>query len=513
MVRNGDTNGSSVRQPVGAPRFESDSSGLYIGGRWRSRPSAERLPLVAPSTEEVYAHAVIPTVEDADEAVLAARQAFESRVWRDIPVAERAAIIARAYEIAIQSLDEIAVTAAYEMGAPVQITRMMTGVVGNVIAGMSDIAVSAGVVEQGNGLWEYEIQREPAGVVVDVVPWNSPFSGTMMKSAQALLAGCSVISKPPPTAPFAVLAWARALEAAGLPEGVFSVLAAGAEVSERLVTHPGVDLVVFTGGTTVGRRVAELCGRNLKRVVLELGGKSAAVVLPDADLQLAVDSVASGVYFNSGQICSALTRLVVPRNRIDEISELLREKANAVVIGDPLQESTTMGPMATADHYRRVLDRVEAGAAEGARLVYGGIRPEGTERGWYVTPALLVADNTMHIAREEVFGPVATVIGYDSESEAVSIANDSDYGLGGSVFSTDLDRAHRVASQLDTGSVTVNGYTTNLLAPRSPHKSSGIGSVTGLAGYQSFSTTRLINIRAGAKAWRPTELFADVAGE
>ncbi|MDV6271336.1 aldehyde dehydrogenase family protein [Rhodococcus globerulus] len=509
MARNSDSKAASVEQSASAARFERDGSGLYIGGRWRARPDAEMMPLVDPSTEQVYAHAVVPTIADADEAVLSARRAFDSRVWRDVPVGERAVIISRAYEIVLQSLDEIAEIAAFEIGAPVQITRMMTGVVGNVIAGMSEIAVSEGDVEHGNGLWEFEIQRDPAGVVVDVVPWNSPFSGTMMKSAQALLAGCSVISKPPPTAPFAVLAWARALEAAGLPDGVFGVLAAGAEVSERLVTHPGVDLVVFTGGTAVGRRVAELCGRNLKRVILELGGKSAAVVLQDADMQLAVDSVASGVYFNSGQICSALTRLVVPRTRIDEICELLRQKAEGVVIGNPLDESTTMGPMATEDHYRRVLDRVRAGENEGAKRVYGGIRPDSPDLGWYVTPALFIADNEMNIAREEVFGPVATVIGYDSEEEAIAIANDSTYGLGGSVFSADHERAHRVASKLDTGSVTINGYTTNLLAPRNPHKSSGIGSVTGVAGYRSFSSTRLINLQAGAKAWRPTELFAD----
>jgi acyl-CoA reductase-like NAD-dependent aldehyde dehydrogenase len=481
---------------------------LYIGGEARPSVGGRARRLVAPATEEIYAETTDPSVADADRAVEAARRALADSRWSACPVEERAAVVLAAVEAVQSRVDEIAVTSAYEMGAPVQVTRMMTGVVGRVIQGMADIAVRTPDVEPGSGLWDFEIQRAPVGVVLDLVPWNSPFTATMMKSAHALLAGCSVISKPPPTAPLAVRQWARALDEAGLPKGVYSVLPADVEVSEHLVTHPAVDLVVFTGGTTVGRRVAELCGANLKRVVLELGGKSAAVVLDDADLQQAVDAVASGVYFNSGQICSALSRLIVPRRDVDEVVERLRTKAEGVVIGDPLDGSTTMGPMATQGHYERVLTWLVRGQAEGARLEFGGTIPAGIERGWYLSPALFVATNQQSIAREEIFGPVATVIGHDGEDDAVRIANDSAYGLGGSVFGADPEHARRVASRLDTGSVTVNGYTTNLLAPRDPHKSSGIGSITGAAGYQTFRSSRLVNLQAAQGAWTPGALFA-----
>jgi aldehyde dehydrogenase (NAD+) len=487
------------------------SDTLFIGGEWVPRPGASRISLVAPATEEVYGETPLPTAEDADLAVDAARRAFERGVWSSLPVEERVAVIRRAVDLVMPHLDDIAFVSAHEMGAPIAVTSMMGGVVRRVVEGMCEQASSAELREHGSGLWDYEIQHDPIGVVVDIVPWNSPFSGTMMKSAQALLAGCSVISKPPPTAPHAVLAWAKALEQAGLPAGVYSILAATPEVSERLVSHPAVDLVVFTGGTEVGRRVAELCGRNLKRVVLELGGKSAAVVLDDADLELSVSSVASGVYFNSGQICSALTRMIVPRHALDDTVDLLRAKASGVVIGDPLDPQTSMGPMATEAHYRRVLDRVQAGVDEGAELLFGGVRPTGVDRGWYVEPALFLADNEMTVAREEIFGPVVAVIVHDGEEDAVRIANDSPYGLGGAVFSTDEARAHTVASRLATGSVTINGYSTNLLAARDPHKASGIGSVTGLAGFESFHSRRLLNLRAAAGAWKPGELFSSAA--
>ncbi len=328
----------------------------------------------------------------------------------------------------------------------------------------------------------------------------------MLKSAQALLAGCSVISKPPPSAPFAVRAWADALNQVGLPEGAYSILPAEAEVSEYLVAHPGVDLVVFTGGTPVGRRVAELCGRNLKRVILELGGKSAAIVLDDADLTAAVDAVASGVFYNSGQICSALSRMLVPRGR---------RRGGGAVAGEGVGRGHRQPVRARHDdgtarvtHQQRVLERIAAGERDGAQLVFGGRRPAGQPRGWFVEPTLFVSANDTSIAREEVFGPVVTVIPHDGDDDAVDIANDSDYGLGGGVFSADEQRARRVASRLDTGSVTINGYTTNLLAPRDPRKWSGRGSVTGVPGFQAFRFSRLVNVRASAGAWAPAALFA-----
>jgi aldehyde dehydrogenase (NAD+) len=488
--------------------LEYDTDSLYIGGRWSVEAGRPRTTWVAPSTEEVYGASAKPTRADADAAVAAARRAFKDGGWRERTVRERGAVLRRAATSVGPRIADIAVASAYEIGAPLGVTTMFAQVVSTVIDRMCELAANVPDLETGTGLWEFEIQREPIGVVLDIVPWNSPFSATMMKSAQALLAGCSVISKPPPSAPFAVRAWANALTEAGLPGGAYSILPAEAEVSEHLVSHPGVDLVVFTGGTPVGRRVAELCGRNLKRVVLELGGKSAAIVLDDADLDAAVNAVSSGVYYNTGQICSALTRMLVPRAAVDEAVERLRAKASAVVIGSPFDPATMMGPLASRSHWQRVLDRVAEGEKDGAQLVFGGRRPTDQPRGWFVEPTLFVSANDTSIAREEVFGPVVTVVPHDGDESAIDIANDSDYGLGGSVFAADEERARRVASRLDTGSVTINGYTSNLLAPRDPRKWSGSGSITGVAGFQSFRSSRLVNLRAAAGAWAPATLFA-----
>lgn len=489
-------------------RSEYQSTGFYIDGAFVEASGGELLSLEYPATGDIYARVPKPTDVDADRAIGAARGAFEKSEWSRLGVHERSVVIRRAASLVEERVDDIARMSAFEIGAPVGITRMMVRLVIRVVTAMTTLDTAIPDTETRSGLWEYELQREPRGVVLDLVPWNGPFGGTMMKAAQALLAGCTVVSKPPPTAPFAVLEWARALEASGLPSGAFNILPADAQVSEYMVGHPGVDLVVFTGGTSIGRRVAALCGQNLKPVVLELGGKSAAVVLDDADMQLAVDSVASGVYFNSGQICSALSRMLVPRGEVDLAVQLLRDKAEAIVIGDPLATTTTMGPMASRAHHDRVLHRLRAAEQEGTKLVFGGGRPEGFGRGWYVEPTLFVSDNNSSIAREEVFGPVVTVIPHDGDDDAVALANDSDYGLGGSVFSVDTDRAKRVASRLETGSVTINGYTTNMLAPRNPFKSSGIGTVTGAEGFQAFRRSRVVNIRASEGAWTPTALFA-----
>jgi aldehyde dehydrogenase (NAD+) len=487
--------------------FEYESAGFYIGGQIVPASDPARETLISPATTEPFADVPVPAPEDADGAVAAARATFDSGLWRDVPVAERAQVVRRACDEVEKRVDEIATLAALEIGAPVQVTGMFVNMVVRVVRAMSDLAQIMPDRVTETGLWEYEIQYDPIGVVVDVVPWNGPFSATMMKSAQALLAGCTVVSKPPPSAPFAVSIWADALAGAGLPPGAFSFLPAGAAVSEYLVSHRDVDLVVFTGGTSVGQRVAEMCGRNLTRVVLELGGKSAAVVMEDADLQLVADSVAAGVYFNSGQICSALSRVVAPRSAVDGLVDLLRSKASEIVIGNPLDSSTTMGPLATARHHERVLRCIEEGRTEGATLAFGGKVPADLENGWFVEPTLFVGTNSLKIAREEIFGPVVTVIPHDGEDDAIAIANDSDFGLGGSVFSADEQRAIRVASQVKSGSVTINGYTTNLLAPRDPFKTSGMGTVTGTKGFRTFQSSRTVNLRAAQGAWNPSQIF------
>lgn len=486
-------------------RYRSD--GFYIGGEVKPALDRQMETLISPATTEVFAEAAVPTVQDADSAIAAARTAFDAGLWSNLSMTQRSEVILRACDDIEAQVETIAQISAYEIGAPVQITRMFVATVLRVVRAMCELAGTIPRTVSGAGQWEYETQHDPLGVVVDVVPWNGPFNATMMKSAQALLAGCTVVSKPPPSAPFAVLVWAEALARAGLPPGAFNVLPAETDVSQYLISSEDVDLVVFTGGTSVGRRVAEVCGRNLTRVVLELGGKSAAVVLDDADLQLVADSVAAGVYFNSGQICSALSRVVVPRSSVDNLVDLFRSKVKDIVIGSPLEDSTTMGPLATKRHHERVLRYVELGQKEGAELAFGGNVPSHLEGGWYVEPTLFVGDNSMALAREEIFGPVVTVIPHDGVDDAIGIANDSDFGLGGSVFSADQAQALHVASQLATGSVTINGYTTNLLAPRDPFKDSGIGTVTGPVGFESFRSSRTVNIRATQGAWTPTRVF------
>jgi aldehyde dehydrogenase (NAD+) len=488
-------------------QIEYRSEGFYIGGEVKPVSDHRIETLISPATTEAFAEAAVPTIHDADLAIAAARAAFDSGIWSTLSMGDRAKVILRACEEVETKVETIARISAFEIGAPVQVTRMMVATVLRVVKAMCEFTATIPNTVFATGQWEYEVQHDPHGVVVDVVPWNGPFNATMMKSAQALLAGCTVVSKPPPSAPFAVLVWGEALAQAGLPPGAFNVLPAKTDVSQYLISSTNIDLVVFTGGTSVGRQVAEVCGRNLTRVVLELGGKSPAVVLEDADLQLVADSVAAGVYFNSGQICSALSRVLAPRSAVDQLVDLFRSKAEGIVIGNPLDEATTMGPLATKRHQERVLRHIELAGSEGAALAFGGKVPSHQEHGWFVEPTLFVGDNSMTVAREEIFGPVVTVIPHDGQDEAVEIANDSDFGLGGSVFSADEGRALAVASRLATGSVTINGYTTNLLAPRDPFKASGIGTVTGTVGFESFRSSRTVNLRAAKGAWTPAQMF------
>jgi aldehyde dehydrogenase (NAD+) len=488
------------------PEFKSD--GFFINGGYIAPAGDEVAALESPATGEVYAEVIRPTTVDADRALAAARGSFDDGAWASLPVAARVKLIERACTIVEGRTEEVTHVSAFEMGAPLNATRMTIGAVLSVTRAVCKVALEAPDVIPGIGLWEHEVEYEPLGVVVDIAPWNGPFTNVLRKSAVAMIAGCSVVSKPPPDAPFSSLRWAEALAEAGLPAGVFNLLPAGPEPTEHLITQPGVDKVVFTGGTSVGRRVAELCGATLTRVVLELGGKSPAVILDDADLDLAAGSIAAGVFFNSGQICSALSRAIVPRDEVDQLAALLERRAKALVIGDPFDDRTTMGPMAAKNHYLRVQRLIDGAKAEGAKLLFGGGTPPGLDRGWFIEPTAFVVDNDMTIAREEVFGPVAALIPHDGEDDAVRLANDSAYGLNASVFSADESRARRVASRLQSGAVALNGFTTDMLAPRDPYKSSGIGTISGMAGYLGYRKARLVNIRAASNAWNPSGVIS-----
>jgi acyl-CoA reductase-like NAD-dependent aldehyde dehydrogenase len=335
-------------------------------------------------------------------------------------------------------------------------------------------------------------------VVAAVVPWNVPQFVAAAKLAPALLAGCSVILKPSPETPLDAYLLAEIATEAGLPEGVLSILPADREVSEYVVGHPGVDKVSFTGSVAAGKRVMEVASRNLTRVTLELGGKSAAVILPDADLEAAVAGIVPNAWMNNGQACVAQTRILAPRSHYDELADRFAAAANALVVGDPLDPATQVGPLVAERQQQRSLDYIRLGQEEGAKVLTGGGRPAGLERGWYVEPTLFggVA-NSMRIAREEIFGPVICLLPYEDEAEAVRIANDSDYGLSGSVWTADVEHGVEIARQVRTGTYSVNTFSLDMLGPFGGYKNSGLGREFGPEGFGAYLEHKMIHLPDG----------------
>jgi betaine-aldehyde dehydrogenase len=461
---------------------------LYIGGKWVPATSDERIAVVSPSTEELVATVAAPSAADADAAVVAARSAFDVGEWRRTPVAERIAAMRRladAYETRVPQLGDVLTT---EMGAVTRWTHM-------VHAGGSVMLIRAVCDDAEQYPWEETklggtatVLREAGGVVLAIPPWNVPQSTLLSKLVPALIAGCSVVVKPSPETPLDALILAELLESIGLPEGVVSILPAGREIGERLVAHPDVDHVAFTGSTAAGRHIASVCGTQLKRVTLELGGKSAAIVLDDADLATVVGGLKATSFNISGQACIAQTRVLAPRSRYQEIVDGLGDMVTSLKVGDPFDADTDLGPLVTSTHRDRVRSYVEAGVGEGARVVVGGPDAEpGTERGWFMAPTLFAdVDNGMRIAREEIFGPVLSVIEYDDEADAIAKANDSDYGLAGTVWTTDQDRADRVAREVRTGMIGVNSFRPSFNLPFGGVKASGIGREFGREGLDTF---------------------------
>ncbi|MFJ6982974.1 MULTISPECIES: aldehyde dehydrogenase [unclassified Streptomyces] len=478
----------------------TDYEQLYIGGHWAAPSVDARIEVRSPHDGSLVGRAAQAGPADVDAAVAAARRAFDEGPWPRLSPAERRAVVARFDALHAARAEEIAALITAENGTPAWFTRSLQGA----LAEQTGAYLRA---SEGFG-WEEEVtspsgarslvRREPVGVVAAVIPWNAPHQSALVKVVPALLAGCTVVLKPAQETPLDGLLLGELFTEAGFPEGVVSVLPADRETSEYLVAHPGVDKVAFTGSTRAGRRIAALAGEQLKRVSLELGGKSASIVLDDADLDAVVAAVPFMAFTNNGQSCVAHTRLLVPRSRYEEVVGAVAAAVEKLTVGDPADTANFVGPLVTAAQRDRVESYIRSGLDEGARLVAGGPgAPAGLEGGNYVRPTVFAdVDNAMRIAREEIFGPVLVLIPYETEEDAVRIANDSPYGLGGGVWSGDPRRALSVARRIRTGTFVVNGAPSGFDAPFGGYKASGVGREFGAVGLTQYVEHKSIAVAA-----------------
>ncbi len=462
---------------------------IYIDGAWVSSTGKGTLEVFDSNTEEVIGTIPEGTADDVEKAVAAASAAFGE--WSSVSHEERAKLLARAAEGLAARTDEIAETISKEVGMPLTLSKIVqVGLPTGVFADMAKkVADFQWETELGNSL----IVREPVGVVGAITPWNYPLYQISLKVAPALAAGCTVVLKPSEIAPLNAFALADILHDIGLPPGVFNlVTGVGPVVGEAIASHPKVDMVSFTGSTRAGKRVMTLAAENVKKVALELGGKSANIILEDADIDAAIPAGLFACYMNSGQTCSALTRMLVPRSRLAEVEEKAKAAAEGFSPGNSLEATTSLGPLASAMQRDRVRGYIEKGISEGAKLVTGGAEPpDGLEKGYFVRPTVFSDVTTsMTIAQEEIFGPVLSILPYDTEEEAIAIANDSIYGLSGGVWSSDKAHAERVARKIRTGQVDINGGSFNPVAPFGGYKQSGIGRERGEFGFEEFLETK-----------------------
>jgi aldehyde dehydrogenase (NAD+) len=473
-----------------------DYDALYLDGTWTPPATDQRIDVHEAATERLLGSVPEGTERDIDNAVAAARRAFDDptgwAAWapsRRTEVLERfaAGLEARGEETArrvtIQNGMPLGLAMSFEAGFPALLLRYYAGL------------VESAREERRQGMLGKPalVLREPIGVVAAIVPWNVPQAITFLKVAPALAAGCTVVLKPAPETVLDAFLMAEAAVEAGLPAGVLNVVPAGREVGAYLVEHPGVDKVSFTGSTAAGRAIAQTCGRLLRPVTLELGGKSAAVVLDDADLASTIEQFFGATLLNNGQICWLGTRVLAPRKRYDDVLGTITGLVESLTIGDPLDPATQVGPLVSQRQRDRVESYIEKGKGEGARLVVGGGRPDGLDRGWFVQPTVFAdVDRGATIAQEEIFGPVLSVIAYDDEDDAVAIANDTDYGLGGSVWTADPERGAAFARRVRSGTIGVNGYVNDPFAPFGGVKASGMGRELGPEGLVAFQSLKTI---------------------
>ncbi|WP_020524324.1 aldehyde dehydrogenase [Catelliglobosispora koreensis] len=475
-------------------------SQLFIGGTWVSPSSDGFVEVLSPADQAFVGRVPAVTTEDIDRGVAAAREAFDNGPWPRMSPAERGAVIARVSELLAERGDELAHLISEEMGAPLSTVYTLGNTPSHAVldfyAGLAD---SFPWEETRMGQFgQTRVVKEPLGVVAAITAWNVPMFVVFNKLAPALLAGCTVVIKPALETPLSAFPLAQMFADAGLPEGVLSVLPGGAAVGEHLVNHPLVDKVTFTGSTAVGRRIGALCGERLKSCSLELGGKSAAIVLQDADLDMYMPMLTMASLMNSGQACVGQTRILVPRSRAAEITEAYVAAVAEMKMGHPSEMDTELGPLISARQRDRVEGYIASGKEQGARLALGGGRPAGFDKGFYVEATIFdQVDNSMKIAQEEIFGPVISIITYDTEDEAIRIANDSSYGLAGSVWTSDVDHGIEVAKQVRAGTYGINWYAFDMGSPFGGYKNSGIGRENGPEGLDAFCETKSIIMPMG----------------
>jgi len=468
---------------------------FFIGGQWVAPSAQQAIDVHRAGDGAVMGKVPAGTDKDIELAVAAARAALEG--WSATPVEKRAEFLQKISDGLKARADEIARTIAQEVGMPVKLSARIQA--GLPIANFANYAKIAREFKFEERVGNSVVVREPVGVVGAITPWNYPLHQIALKVAPALAAGCTVVLKPSEVAPFNAFMLAEVMEAAGLPKGVFNLVTGlGPVVGEALVKHPQVDMISFTGSTRAGKRISEVAAQTVKRVALELGGKSASVILEDADFATAVKGTVNGCYLNSGQTCTALTRMLVPESKYEEAAKIAAEVASGFTLGDPLAETTKLGPLSSAAQLERVRSYIRKGQAEGAEILCGGAdAPEGVPAGgYYVKPTVFgKVKPGSAIEQEEIFGPVLSIITYKDEEDAIRIANDTPYGLAGAVWSKDEQRAQRIARRIRAGQVDVNGGAFNMNAPFGGFKQSGHGREAGVYGLEEFLEYKSLQLK------------------
>jgi len=474
----------------------TERSAHFIDGGWVRPATGGAIEVINPATGLVFGRAPDASRDDMEAAVVAARRAFDAGPWPRMAAAERAAILKRMADYLMARANETTRLIIQEMGAPISFLSRGGAGPAAMLNYYADLAAQGEAAEQRQGLAApYLVRREPVGVVAAIVPWNGPLFLLLAKCAPAMAAGCTIVAKPAPETPLDGFILADAAEAAGLPPGVLNIVPGGREAGEFLVSHPLVDKVSFTGSTAAGRRIGEICGRDLRRCGLELGGKSAAIALDDADpATVAEYAIPLGLGFNSGQACAALTRIVVPRARQSEFVDALSAKVAELRVGDPMDTATMIGPMVAERQQQRVQSYIDGARASGTPIAAGGKHSPDWGAGWFVAPTLFYdVANDSRIAQEEVFGPVGVVIPYDGDDEvALSIANDSPYGLAGAVFSADPVRGYAAIKRLRAGTVGFNNFAIDFTAPFGGFKASGLGREMGREGLAQYHELKTV---------------------